>query len=321
MSANSEASLAAKIEEVRERIRLRPNDAELHGELGYLYTLEEEWEGARDAYRQAIRLDAADAISRYNLACALLETGETEEAIYQLREAIRVDPTDSEYHRILGQALDANGELEAAEEACRTAVRLKPDNERARCDLARVLYAQRKFEEAVSEGREAVRLLTEETSLEDRLAAYWGLALTLRQIENYNESHDAFRQAIRLQPNNRELIQHLGMLLDDQGFRKFVREQKAKPIQDAVDEIINAFLMRPHSAQVSLAQYLPWLVEIVRKYEAENGELAMPKDQMTPEEMIEYVQQAMHAEVRPSHPDPAMISQLKRLLQGLGAIP
>lgn len=64
--------------------------------------------------REAIRLKPDDAEAHYNLGVALRARADLDGAITEYREAIRLKPDDAETHYNLGIALRAKGDLDGA---------------------------------------------------------------------------------------------------------------------------------------------------------------------------------------------------------------
>ena len=115
-------------------------------------------EQALAGYRMAIRLKPDYAEAHYNLGIALAAQGKLEEAVAEFRAAIRLKPDYAEAHYNLGNALLDQGKLEEAIAEFRTAIRLKPDYAEAHYNLGVALEAQGKPEEAIAEFRTAIRL-------------------------------------------------------------------------------------------------------------------------------------------------------------------
>ena len=93
-------------------------------------------------FRTAIRLQPDDAVAHYNLGIALAAQGKLDEAIAEYRTAIRLKPDYAMAHNNLGLALASQGKLDEAVAEYRTAIRLKPDYAEAHCNLGHLLRGQ-----------------------------------------------------------------------------------------------------------------------------------------------------------------------------------
>jgi tetratricopeptide (TPR) repeat protein len=105
------------------------------------------------AYRDAIRLKPESAEAHGNLGLALTEQGQVAEAITELRETIRLKPDFFGAHYNLGNALRDQGKPAEAIAAYREAIRLQPDYAEAHCNLGSILQGQGQFREALAEYR------------------------------------------------------------------------------------------------------------------------------------------------------------------------
>ncbi len=88
---------AGEIEPARRQYKtalaLRPPCTEACLGLGYLCSIQEQWELALEHYRAALDLDPGSADAHYGLGRSLLELGRREEAVPPLRKALEIDPT------------------------------------------------------------------------------------------------------------------------------------------------------------------------------------------------------------------------------------
>jgi tetratricopeptide (TPR) repeat protein len=105
------------------------------------------------AYHEAIRLKPNLAQAHQNLGNALSAQGKVAEAIAEYREAIRLQPDLSEAHYNLGIALSNQGKLAEVIAEYREAIRLEPDFAEAHCNLGLILQDQSRFREALDQLR------------------------------------------------------------------------------------------------------------------------------------------------------------------------
>jgi tetratricopeptide (TPR) repeat protein len=151
--AGSESALEKALAKQRESIRLQPDHAQAHGNLGEALAVQGKLSEAIAAYREAIRLKPDLAGVHLNLGSALIGQGQLAEAIAECRAAIRLQPDLTVAHYNLGIALNEQGKLAEGNAAYREAIRLQPDYAEAHCNLAEVLRKQGKFSESLAESR------------------------------------------------------------------------------------------------------------------------------------------------------------------------
>jgi tetratricopeptide (TPR) repeat protein len=84
--------------ELREMIRVNPNDAEAHYNLGSLLMNLQRYDEAEKELREAIKIDPNYVLAHFNLGVLLKNLQRYDEAEKELREAIRIDPSFAEAH-------------------------------------------------------------------------------------------------------------------------------------------------------------------------------------------------------------------------------
>jgi serine/threonine-protein kinase len=196
---------------LREAIRLMPNHAGAHTNLGNALRDSGDLPGAIAAYREAIRLrpDLADA--QCYLGFALRASGDVPGAVAALRKAIRLRPGYAEPHSDLGLALRASGDVPGAVATLREAIRLRPDYAQAHTNLGNALGDAGDVPGAVTAYREAIRLRP------DLSEAHFNLGLALIRSGNVSGAVAAYREVIRLKPDDAEAHCNLGHALRQEG--------------------------------------------------------------------------------------------------------
>jgi tetratricopeptide (TPR) repeat protein len=139
-------------------LRLQPDLAEAHDNLGNALKERGELEEAVACYRQALRLKPDLAEAHSNLGSAFQGQGKLEEAVACYRQALRLKPDLAEAHNNLGGALKDLGELEEAMACCRQALRLRPDYAEAHIILGSALQDRGELDEAMACFQQALRL-------------------------------------------------------------------------------------------------------------------------------------------------------------------
>ena len=207
--AGADAALEKAVQALREAIRLQPDSAYAHANLGLALMRQGKLDEAIAEDREAIRLRTDDGSIRFNLGTALGRQGKLDEAIVEIREAIRLQPDHAAAHANLANFLDRQGRLDEAIAQYREAIRLKPDS--AHGNLGTALRRQGKLDEAIAEYREAIRLMPE-----DHIDHY-NLADILRSQGKLGEAITEYREAIRLRPDYAYAHSNLGIALLAQG--------------------------------------------------------------------------------------------------------
>lgn len=129
IAEGNRAEDAGKVQEAcalyREAVRVAPQSAKAHLNLGIaLQTLGDD-AGALAAYHKALAIDPANAYAGYNLGKLRYERGAHREAEQHLRQALRARPEFPEARVVLACALEAQGGLEAAAAELELALRVR----------------------------------------------------------------------------------------------------------------------------------------------------------------------------------------------------
>ncbi|MGD1031901.1 MAG: tetratricopeptide repeat protein [Opitutaceae bacterium] len=228
---------AKAIEEYQEALRLRPNDAELHNNLGAVWLkMPERSNDAIGQIREALRLKPDFAEAHHNLGMALAPIpGRLPEAIAQYEEALRLKPDYAEAHYHLAIALgQVPGRLPEAIAQYEEALRLKPDYVEAHHDLALTLaQIPSRLPEAIAQYQEALRLKP------DYAEAHFHLAIALTQIPGrMSDAVAHYEEALRLKPDYTEVHNNLGAAL----------AQIPGRMPEAITQFEEALRLRPDNA-------------------------------------------------------------------------
>ena len=205
--------------EWREAIRINSDSAEAHNNLGnLLYDLGRK-EDAEKEYREAIRIKPDFTEAGYNLGNLLYDLGRKEDAEAEYREAIRIKPDYAEAHINLGVLLNNVGRKEDAEKEYREAIRINHDFAKAHINLGNLLNNVGRKVAAEKEYREAIRIN------HDFAEAHINLGVLLNNVGRKEASEREYREAIRIKPDDAEAHANLGILLSKTGKREEAKDE------------------------------------------------------------------------------------------------
>ncbi len=190
---------------------VNPDDALAHVNLGSaLLEIPGRMPDAIDEYQSALRIYPNYADAHNNLGAILLQSGRTDEAVAEYRAAVRLDPNYPDAHSNLGSALSRiPGRLPEAIAELGTAVRLDPENARRRAALGNVLLQMpgRLFE-AIGQLETAVKIDPDLTDV------HFSLAVGLAQIPSrLPDAVVEFHTVLRSRPDDAESHYQLGIAL------------------------------------------------------------------------------------------------------------
>ena len=135
-----------------------PGNPLRHDAVADLYLEDGRLTDAVGEYRASLRLNPESAPTHYNLGFALSALGQRDEAIAQFEEAVRLDPDYAQAHNNLGALLQLQGKADEALAHYQRAVALRPDNPDAQANLGQSLSVHGRMNEAVDHLRAALAL-------------------------------------------------------------------------------------------------------------------------------------------------------------------
>jgi tetratricopeptide (TPR) repeat protein len=115
----------------REALRLCPDFADAHSNLGNALKEHGCLEDAMDCYRTAIALRPEFAIAHGNLASCYYDCGDMPAAVASFKQAIHLCPDFPDAFNNLGNALREQGHVDDSVDCYRAALQLKPDHPHA----------------------------------------------------------------------------------------------------------------------------------------------------------------------------------------------
>jgi Flp pilus assembly protein TadD/2-polyprenyl-3-methyl-5-hydroxy-6-metoxy-1,4-benzoquinol methylase len=160
----------------RQSIKLKPDFAEVHHNLGVILQEQSRFKEAEASYRQSITLKPNLAQAHHSLGNLMIKQGRLEEADASYRQSITLNPNLAKAHNNLGIIMKKQGRLEEAEASYRQAIKLKPDLAEAYSNLGAIMRELGRLEEACSAFIQAINLKPDFTD------AYANFAIAIKKI-------------------------------------------------------------------------------------------------------------------------------------------
>jgi protein O-mannosyl-transferase len=222
--------------------KVNPNDALAHLNLGNaLLQIPGRMTDAISEYQTALRIYPNYAEAHNNLGAILLSSGRATEAVAEYQAAVRLDPDYPDAHSNLGSALSRiPGRLGEAAAELETAVRLDPENARRRAALGNVLIQMPgKMFEGIGQLETAVKMDPELT------VAHYSLALGLARIPSrLPDAVREFNTVLSARPEDAGAHYQLGLALSrmpgmrPQAIQEIERAARLKPAPE-LEKLLN----------------------------------------------------------------------------------
>jgi len=193
---------AAQIE-FEQGLRYKPNSAELHYNLGKLFSIQDNWEPARKALEAAVRIDPSYVEALDALGFALEALGDDTGALGSYQKAIALNEERkgrfAGAHVNLSAYYNRTGDPEQALDYARKAIELDPKSDRAWFQKGRADERQGKLDDAVDALNRAISINPRASSY------YYVLANVYRRLNWMDESKKALEVFKRLDRETNEL--------------------------------------------------------------------------------------------------------------------
>ena len=171
-----------------------PKAAAPVSDLATLYYRRREYAAAIENYRRALKLQPDRALLHFNLGSAYEREGRHEEAVAELRKAVALDPADAEAHMSLGLELDALGDVAGAIAEDQRALDIRPEYGDACANLAVLRMKEKDYPAAVDLLHRAIAI--DPQSFE----AHFNLGVAYNYSNRYAEASEALKKAIEVAP-------------------------------------------------------------------------------------------------------------------------
>ena len=173
-----------------------------------------------EAYKQAIRINPDDAKAHCNLGAVYHSLGRYQDAIEAYKQAIRIKPDLTEAYNNLGIVMKAQGNYDEAIENFARVVQLQPDAVEPRNDLALLIVKHPELKDHNIE--EAIGLARRTCELTNyRNAAFLDtMALAYSSAGRFSEAVNTAQVALNIDPNLASAHRVLGAALLSDGYFK-----------------------------------------------------------------------------------------------------
>ena len=169
--------------------------------LGMLSRRAGQNEGALAFVQKGVKLSPDYAAAHNNLGIILCDFGRMEEAEASYRRALQIKPNFAEAHNNLGSVLRNLGRLDEAEACCRRALEIRPDNAEAHNNLGGILHNLNRLEEAEACCRRALQIKP------DFAESAYNLCNILKDMYRLAEAKASCRRALEIKPDFAEAHQ------------------------------------------------------------------------------------------------------------------
>jgi Tfp pilus assembly protein PilF/SAM-dependent methyltransferase len=204
-SGNTELAIA----NLTEALKVNPNLAEAHHQLGLIQFQQGKFDDATLCFRRAISLEPQYTDAVYNLGNALAQSGQLAEAIATYKQVIDLQPHHLKAYLNLGVVHFQSQNLGAAVSCYQKALEIDSKNIRAYQSLATIFTDRGMLEKSIDCYQQAIALINNNSAAGERTQnevdvetnLYMGLANSFYFLKQLEQSLHAYQQALALNPS------------------------------------------------------------------------------------------------------------------------
>jgi protein O-GlcNAc transferase len=173
--------------------RYRESDA-VQNALGLTHSRLAQLDNALDCYQRALRINPNFADAHYNLGNELNTLGRKDEAVISYERALKINPHDADALNNLGVVLAALGRSGEAAARYALALKIRPDYADAHINLGNALNAAGRKDEAVASYQRALALSPNDAK------AHNNLGVALQDMGRKDEAVACYDRALNINP-------------------------------------------------------------------------------------------------------------------------
>jgi Flp pilus assembly protein TadD len=234
-------NISRSTESFKEPLRLRPDRAQAHYELGQSYYETGDYKAAATSLEEALRLQPDFFEALVLLAKSYQHAGLYASAVSVLQKAVLLQPTNLDVRTSLGTALILAGQPQDAIAVLEEVARLSPASALVYTHLGQAYRLTGKFQEALNAFTQALRI-----NPQDPVVHNW-LGLTYESLERKQEALAAYKRAIELKPDYAEAHYNLGVLCLILGDRAQAEQEYSilKNLNSDLAQVLSTKLRQP----------------------------------------------------------------------------
>ena len=201
----------AAIESYKQALRIKPDYAEVHNNMGTALSDKGDFEGAIESYKHALKIKPDYLGAYYNMGSVMKDKGDFEGAIESYKQALRIKPDYASAYNNMGNALSSKGDLAEAIESYKQAIRIKPDFAGAYNNMANAMKNKGDLVEAIESCKQALKIKP------DYADAYYNMANAMKDKGDLAEAIESYKQALKIKPNYASAYYNMGNALNEKG--------------------------------------------------------------------------------------------------------
>ena len=225
-------NLRQAIESYRASLEINPNDTEVLLNCGNALKSYGDFDQAIEIYSQALQLDPNSTAAQANMDKAVEEKTDIDKQVSTYARMSNLEIGSAEMVNFTATLLKARGYPDAAVDSYKQAIKLKPDYAEAYLNMGNILKDKGELDAALESYKKATKVKP------DYAEAHYNMGISLLHKDDEYAAIDSFKQAIKVKPDYAEAHSSVGSILNFQGY-----------LEKAIEAYKKALLFKPNYAE------------------------------------------------------------------------
>ena len=197
--------LEAAINHYRRALKIKPDSAEAHNNIGFAQEKRGEASEAITHYKQALRINPKFLNTHMNLGIILMGIGSLEESEGCFKKVLTIDPSSADAKINLGNIYLKRGDVELAIDNYTQALELNPNNINAHYNMGIAEQKKNNFQDSIKWYKKTIELNP------TYLGAYTNMGIIFTEMNDSSSAIESFSKALEIQPFYAEGYNNLGL--------------------------------------------------------------------------------------------------------------
>jgi tetratricopeptide (TPR) repeat protein len=203
--ASNNIEVAQKL--YKEVLKINPNYAPAHNNLGVVFKTLGETHKAKDCYEKSIEIDPSYADAYCNLGMIFKELEENQKAIDYYEKAIEINPKHLNAHNNLGVVHQKLTQHQKAKNCYEKAIEINPSNSDSYCNLGTIYGELDENQKAIDYYEKAIEINPKHLNAHNNLGGVYN------KLGDYKRAIETYEKVIEIDSNHEITLYNLGVAL------------------------------------------------------------------------------------------------------------
>ena len=191
------------VDNFRQALKLMPNYADAHFNLGKVLQESDESDAAIESYQNALKFNPEHVDSYYNLGNTFRAVGKLDAALNSYEKALKINPKYADAYKQMGVTLQTKGDLDSAIKNYKYSIEIKQDDADGFNKMGNAFGEKGEHDESIRWYTKALKIKPKSVEF------HVNMGIALKNKGEVNAAMNSYEQALKSGPDYPEA--HLGM--------------------------------------------------------------------------------------------------------------